>query len=589
MSKEVWLSVEEVCKLTGEVKETVRRKCKRGEYTSTFKKEGKFKTYSILLESLPESIKNKYYGIKAGTYHSKFYQNAPTWAKKQAQKYTTLIEQTKNMKYKEIVEFLKIWNKKHPDKKSSYSALCRAKAKYKLFGEDALLSHKGLNSKNKYSIKPEYYEYYKNLYLSPYAPSAASCWASTLSYVIRKTKAKAPYFPCEKTFDRFLKKEMSAEAIKYARTPHEMVFAKDLSNINANEYWSVESYQFKFPIKVKNTFYYPWITVVKDIKTSKWLSYFLYPDIVNTDHITQAAYYAMIKYGIPRKIYLKTPKFSNYINSVGIILNADINCYDAGLRTTMFCTKTSITDDIPQSLNIKSISKDLKLVENVQYEMNLYEFKALMDDYIERIVNKKVFRTKLLSDKSPDDLWNEDYEKPILPSKEALVYLCLRNKNPVRVGRNGIYDSFTGKNYWGDWMYYYVGGNVFIRRDIYSDDKAYAYRADDKGIGYVEVLPSVPALAKDKEGRELLRKEMERKRKMLKVAKSYLPNREISLAEKVENYIQTCEQNIPEANPVLILKHTKLDGVMEQERQRRRDRETADNLLSELAKNLKVY
>ena len=59
MSKDVWLSVEEVCKLTSEVKETVRRKCKRGDYTSTFKKEGKFKTYSILLESLPESIKNK--------------------------------------------------------------------------------------------------------------------------------------------------------------------------------------------------------------------------------------------------------------------------------------------------------------------------------------------------------------------------------------------------------------------------------------------------------------------------------------------------------------------------------------------------
>ena len=99
MSKEIWLSVEEVCELTGEVKETVRRKCKREEYTSIFKKEGKFKTYSILLESLPENIKNKYYVIKAGTNHSKFYKNAPTWAKKQAQKYITLFEQTKGMKH----------------------------------------------------------------------------------------------------------------------------------------------------------------------------------------------------------------------------------------------------------------------------------------------------------------------------------------------------------------------------------------------------------------------------------------------------------------------------------------------------------
>lgn len=583
MSKEIWLSVEEVCELTGEIKETVRRKCKREEYVSTFEKNGKFKTYTISLDSLPETIKNKYYGVHVAKTHSKFYNQAPVWAKKQAQKYTTLIELTQGMKHKEIVEFLKSWNRMHPGKKSSYSALCRAKIKYENFGEDALLSQKGLN-KNKYSIKPEYYEYYKNLYLTPSAPSAASCWAETLSYALRTAKERVPYFPCEKTFDRFLKKEMSAEAIKYARTHHEMVFAKDLSNIRANEYWSIESYQFKFPIKVKHTSYYPWITVVKDVKTSKWLSYFLYPDIINTDHITQAVYYAVTKYGIPKKIYLKTTKFSNYINSVGKILNADINCYDAGLRTTMFCTKTDITDNIPQSLNIKSISKDLKLVENMQSEMNLYEFKALLDDYIDKIINKKVFRTKLLSGKTPDDLWNEEYVKPILPSKDALVHLCLRNKNPVQVIRNGIFDSFTGKTYWGDWMYYYIGGNVFIRRDIYSDDKAYAYRADGRGIGYVEVLPSVPALAKDEKGRALLKKEMERKRKMLKIAKSYLPTREITLAEKVENYIQTCEQNIPEANPVLILKRTKLDGVMELERQRRRDRQTADNLLSELAK-----
>ena len=590
MSKEVWLSVEEVCKLTGEVKETVRRKCKRGEYTSTFKKEGKYKTYSILLESLSESIKNKYYGIKAGTNHSKFYQNAPAWAKKQAQKYTTLIEQTKNMKHKEIVEFLKIWNKEHPDKKSSYSALCRAKVKYKLFGEDALLSHKGLNNRNKYSIKPEYYEYYKNLYLSPYAPSAASCWASTLSYVIRKTKAKAPYFPCEKTFDRFLKKEMSAEAIKYARTPKEMVFAKDFSNINVNEYWYVESYQFKFPIKFKKRTCYPWITVVKDIKTFKWLGYFLYPNTVNSNHLTQAIYYALVKYGFPKKIFAGKTHFDSYFNSVGKIMKADISCYDTGMSTTLFAAGIKITDKIPLSLNIKSIEKDLKMIETPDENIDLFEFRNYLDNYINEAINKKAFRTKLLSGKTPDILWKEGYKKGVLPNKDKLIHLCMRNENPVQVGRNGVFDSFTGKSYWGDWMFRYVGGNVYIRRDIYSDDIGYVISAkDQRGIGYVEVLPSVSALWRTKDEREVLRKEMEHKRKMLKIAKSYLPTREITIEEIVRNYQRAYNSDEPtkEANVKLVkFGNTKMEEVLKKVRQQKEDRETADRLLSQFAKNI---
>ena len=61
MNNEIWLSIEEVCTLTEEIKETVRRKCKRGEYTSTFTKNGRFKVYSILLSSLPLEYQNRYH------------------------------------------------------------------------------------------------------------------------------------------------------------------------------------------------------------------------------------------------------------------------------------------------------------------------------------------------------------------------------------------------------------------------------------------------------------------------------------------------------------------------------------------------
>ncbi len=91
ISQDIWLSVEEVCFLTSEVKETVRRKCKRGEYSCTYDKNGKFKNYLVNLDSLPEAAKNKYYGIKINVQHSKFYKESPAWAKKQAKNMLSLL------------------------------------------------------------------------------------------------------------------------------------------------------------------------------------------------------------------------------------------------------------------------------------------------------------------------------------------------------------------------------------------------------------------------------------------------------------------------------------------------------------------
>ena len=59
-SNNIWLSLEDVAVLTGELQETVRRKCKRGEYLSTFTKNGRFKVYSIKLSSLPLQFQEKY-------------------------------------------------------------------------------------------------------------------------------------------------------------------------------------------------------------------------------------------------------------------------------------------------------------------------------------------------------------------------------------------------------------------------------------------------------------------------------------------------------------------------------------------------
>ena len=97
MNKNIWLTVDEVCSLTSEIKETVRRKCKRGEYFSTFTKNGRFKIYNIKLSSLPLQFQNKYFN-KTEINNSK-YSEVNNNSKQQADKYLELIKLTEGMNH----------------------------------------------------------------------------------------------------------------------------------------------------------------------------------------------------------------------------------------------------------------------------------------------------------------------------------------------------------------------------------------------------------------------------------------------------------------------------------------------------------
>ena len=105
MDNSIWLTIEDVSRLTGEIKETVRRKCKRGEYISSFVKNGRYKIYSVLLSSLPVKYHDEYKNIEKNDVNEKFainceeYALAPLWSRKQADKYLELFSLTNNMKY----------------------------------------------------------------------------------------------------------------------------------------------------------------------------------------------------------------------------------------------------------------------------------------------------------------------------------------------------------------------------------------------------------------------------------------------------------------------------------------------------------
>ena len=111
-SNNIWLSLEDVAVLTGELQETVRRKCKRGEYFSTFTKNGRYKVYSIKLSSLPLQFQDKY--LNKIENNNSIYSEVKNNSKQQADKYLELIKLTEGMNHTEVKNFLASWNILNP-------------------------------------------------------------------------------------------------------------------------------------------------------------------------------------------------------------------------------------------------------------------------------------------------------------------------------------------------------------------------------------------------------------------------------------------------------------------------------------------
>src|SRR5574344_1208280 len=276
--KEIWLTIEEVCDLSGDKKETIRRKCKNGEFVSTFKKIGKFKHYYVALSSLKDELQKTYLTSKNKneviltpaveiSCSLEEYSNAPVWARKHEEN---------------VIE--------------------------------ALLS-KYRHRKGCFKIDTEYFDYFKSLYLKEGAPSAQSAWIMTLGFAKETCNIDIKNFPSSKSFIRKLRKDVPEQAIFLARygdaawnKKYASYIPRDYSNITAGNFWVSDHAQIDVAVNFNGSVCFPWVTVFRDIKSSKWLGWFLHAESPNSDHIFQAFYYGVLLFGLPSDIYLDNGK-----------------------------------------------------------------------------------------------------------------------------------------------------------------------------------------------------------------------------------------------------------------------------------------
>lgn len=578
-----WIDIETVASLYAVTAKTIRQKCCEKVFEYRIIKDGKKSVYQIAFDSLPQHIQNNYLVENTNEIENTKYSDAPEWAKLQAEKYIEILELSKDLKGKELKEFIKKWNCNNPDNPTSYPSLMRMRVRYKKGGLTALLSQ----YKTKVSkIESEYYEYFKNLYLVQGAPSVQSCWEQTFGYAMRKSKVDSFSFPGPNAFIRRLKKEIPISSLVYARKGERAwnkklgyYIDRDYSMLTCGEVWVSDHAQIDVAClnEYGDKVVFPWVTAWRDYKSGKWLGWILQSGHPNSDFIFQSFYYAALEYGLPKdviidngkdyrckdfagksskfKITSDKPKTTAMLNEIGVGVHFALpyNAQTKPIERDFLKIKELLSKHCTTYRGGNIVERPEILAENIKKGkiLDFNRFKTIFDSYILDVLNKRPSSGKNLKGLSPDELFKEEFKEKIVTSKEALKLFCMRISKPYKIVRNGIKDREFGITYWSEWMVSRIGITVYLRRDINNYKEAWVFRADnDEFIGKTVAVEAVAALHADKISKEEFKTALANKKNSLKITKSYLQNlKEIPLSEQYENYKAAYAQVEKTCNP----------------------------------------
>ncbi len=562
----IWIDIKTAAGIIGLSEQTLKKQCRAGKFVFKIVKKGKCANYFILLKSLPDFVQDKYFGE---TLSDIKYSEAPNWAKQQAEKYLEILENSGGLKGNDLKQFIEEWNKSNEP--TSYSSVIKMRRRYFRYGLSGLLSRHGQHLRGS-SVKDDYFEYFKTLYLVEGAPSIRTCCDLTLGYAIREFNADRETFPSFMAFKRRLDKEIPKQGIYLARYGQSAwnrkyggYIDRDYSNITCNKVWVSDHAQIDvacFDSDGKVVF--PWVTVWRDYKSGKWLGWVLQTKNPNSDFIFQSFYYAAQKFGLPKDLIIDNGKDYRSKDFAGGRSNFKIDISKGQTSAMLKELNVNVHFALPYNAQTKPVERDFlkikellskhcvgyrggnvverpeKLAKEIKAGkiMQFEDFKKIFDNFILNVLNKKPSNGKNLNGICPDELFYKEYTEKITPSRDALKLFCMRTSRNFTIGRNGIQDRQLGITYWADWMITRTGLKVYLRRDVQDYKEAWAFKADnDEFVGKVKAVKAVAALHADKVSKEEFKEALSIKRRNLKITKAYIKQtREIPLEEQYENY-----------------------------------------------------
>ena len=595
----IWIDIDKASEMIGLSSQTLKRKCRKGEFVFKIVKKGKVAHYFVLLKSMPEFAQDKYFGDTAVDLK---YSEVPSWAKLQAEKYVRILDASAGLKGKKLKAFIDNWNNNDEEEfTTSYPSLIRMRRRYFRYGVAGLISKHGQHLVGS-CVPDDYFEYFKTLYLIEGGPSLRSCRDLTLGYAVRELGADRNNFPSFMAFKRRLDKEIPEQSIYLARNgqaawnrKYNNYIDRDYSTITCNQVWVSDHAQIDVACYDENNkVVFPWVTVWRDYKSGKWLGWILQTGNPNSDLIFQSFYYAVEEFGLPKDVIIDNGKDYRSKDFAGGRKDFKIETNKNKTSAMLKELNVNVHFALPYNAQTKPVERDfLKIKEFLSKHcvgyrggnvverpeklakeikdgkiMKFEDFKEIFDKTIINILNKKPSNGKNLNGRCPDDLFYEEYKEKIVTSKDALKLFCSRTSKDYTIGRNGIKDGKFQTTYWADWMIHKKGMKVYLRRDIKNYKEAWVFNAqNDEFLGKAEAVKSVAALYAPEVSKEEFEAAVATKKRNIKITKAYIKqNKEISAMEKYQNYetaYQSVEREYKKPVKVSKIANTSMDKAIQ--------------------------
>ncbi len=476
------------------------------------------------------------------------YSDAAEYSRRKADKYLIVIEKSFGLKGKMLMDWVDEWNTLHPEMKTSYFSIIRARKIYETEGTAGLLGRWG-NRAGATTVSEECFDFFRNHYLSESMPSASSVWTMTLGYAIKRDSSlDVSKFPSQVSFLRLLERRVPKDVIYYARhgfmawnRKYADYIKRDYSEMKAGECWVSDHAQIDVLADDGKTVKAPWLTAWMDAKTGKFLGWNIHMEPPSSDFVFEAFYIAAMKFGLPQRVLLDNGK--------------DYRCRDfAGGRTYETRVKVEVDElsakpmlyslgviphfAIPYNAQAKPIERQFckfkgwfsrrfetyrggNVVERPETLTRLVrsgkavkfeELKEAMNEFIEEMFNNFPSNGRVLKGRTPNQAWAEEFLEKREVRKEALKLFCMRSSGTVSIGRNGIRDSRFDVQYYGEWMSGYKGVKVYFKRPPDEMETVWVFDSSDNSyLGEARLVSNVPFFAETEADRELLRSEMARK------------------------------------------------------------------------------
>jgi hypothetical protein len=589
-----------------DVSERVIQKTKHNyEYITKQGKTGQgckllFKTESIINSLSPEKRLMIYKRIGAEELAQRRLQEdeinllteQPRFKTTKAKKYLAMIESARGYSGKDLEIFIKQWNEKYPEYKTSLKSYYRALKKYKDEGAQSLLAGYGKN-KDLTKIEPSDYEYFYNLYMKEGGPTLKSCWLETYGNAVKRNYGAIPEnFPSMSTFYNQLTKRVPVQSVKRVRKGERYwnkryaVYAdRDWSGIRAGQCWFSDHRQAdqavmrmlpdgeeeqikrltKFEGNSKSKPVFPWITFWADAKTRKMLSIYVHEDAPDSDDIFYSFKLAIEKYGVPAEIYIDNGKDYRCKEFAGGKKKRKLELDEVNTQSLMNRLGVAVHFSRPYRGQSKTIERSFRVMkewldkqmpgyrggniterpEKLQAEikgnkiMDITEYSEILNFFWNNVFNKYESEGKL-NGESADQVWAKEFKVRKTVSEDALRLLCMRSSKSYTIGRNGINISTRyNLHYYADWMESLKGNGerYYMRRDIEKFQIAYIFDSkNDTYMGTAELnVWKTAALAKTDLEKEQLKKVLQMQSATKKNVDSYIPDVSYDPREILEN------------------------------------------------------